>query len=1063
MDKFSLKDLVKEEVEATAPKTTLWEPISAETKEPVNEYSAKTSRIGSLSDLNEDLKETKTVVKSGWTPIVQKVEEKPKVSFPTAKPPSGFKGLKDVYKEELINVVTANPTTLYERIELPPVVVYKKSAEEERDELVQSFTEQIKVKEQNRVIEPARVEPVQEPESVAEEAIAEPITEEASKEKTLIDKASEFITKELKIEENSFQQPDVQPTAQNFKDITRKVKHLEDWLSKVSLAGPGGGETNLRYLDDVDRDSIVNGYVLSYDEVTSKFTFVSPTAGSFTPTDVTQVFAEVKNADSVTITKGQPVYLFAAVGNRASVKLANNSGDATSAKTLGLVYSSSIAPGGTGLIITQGVVSGVNTQAYNEGDTLYLGNTAGSLTSVKPYAPNHLVYIGVVERANQGQGQIYVRPQNGYELNEIHDVSINHTVPLSNNDILVWNSASNLWINRPVSFLNQTTSNIIEGSNLYYSNSRVYSNVISLGYITSSSLTGYATNAQLSSYATTSNLTLKANVVDLTTANVNELTNLYFTNARAVAAVTAAGITSLNNGSYALTLNSDGTVNITGNIFDTGTNPAILWSNDAVTNYWRSPTGGGPGQPLNSSIRVNSSGATITLDTGVLGLGSSISWLYDHSGNITFPDSTVQTTAFNNTAVYSNVITLGYITSSALSGYAKTANLTTANVTELTNLYYTNARVVSALSTNTLGNITTGNVVVTGSGNYNSVEVSSTYGGVNITNSRGNMLIGNNTRDGVARYALNTANGMYSGVQVQRAGTEKWFYGANQTEDFVVRADNTTDILTINANGTITITGSITGYATTAQLVGYATNAQLATYATNAQLASYATNAQLTSYATTTNVALKANIVDLTTANVTEVTNLYFTNARSYANVLTLGYAKTANLTTANVTEVTNLYFTNARATAAVTNTLLSNITIGGQSNVVYTPGTTNGVALNITAANTKGGTGYADFLQVTNTSGGAVSPTKWLRLNNTGELQIINSGYTAQLLVLSDSGDLTVLGNITSSGNKSGYSSGRPGFRVIGSGSTSWSTTVNTVDILTVVNLQRIIIKDRI
>ena len=246
MSKFSLKDLVKEEVEATAPKTTLWEPISIETKEPVNEFSSKTSRIGSLSSLNEDLKENKTVVKSGWTPIVQKTEEKPKVVFPSAKPSNGFKALKEIYKEDLAPVSAKLPE-LYERIELPPIVEFKKTAEEERDELVQSFTEQIKVQEQNRSIEPARVEPIEEP--VAEEAIVEPDVEETPKEKTLIDKASEFITKELKTEENSYQQPEVPLTAQNFKEVTRKLKFLEEWISKISLAGPGGGAGDVINLD----------------------------------------------------------------------------------------------------------------------------------------------------------------------------------------------------------------------------------------------------------------------------------------------------------------------------------------------------------------------------------------------------------------------------------------------------------------------------------------------------------------------------------------------------------------------------------------------------------------------------------------------------------------------------------------------------------------------------------------------------------------------------------------------------------------------------------------------
>ena len=246
MSKLSLKDLVKEEVEATAPKTTLWEPISIETKEPVNEFSSKTSRIGSLSSLNEDLKENKTVVKSGWTPIVQKIEEKTKVVFPSAKPSNGFKALKEIYKEDLAPVSAKLPE-LYERIELPPIVEFKKTAEEERDELVQSFTEQIKVQEQNRSIEPARVEPIEEP--VAEEAIVEPDVEETPKEKTLIDKASEFITKELKTEENSYQQPEAPLTAQNFKEVTRKLKFLEEWISKISLAGPGGGAGDVINLD----------------------------------------------------------------------------------------------------------------------------------------------------------------------------------------------------------------------------------------------------------------------------------------------------------------------------------------------------------------------------------------------------------------------------------------------------------------------------------------------------------------------------------------------------------------------------------------------------------------------------------------------------------------------------------------------------------------------------------------------------------------------------------------------------------------------------------------------
>jgi hypothetical protein len=81
----------------------------------------------------------------------------------------------------------------------------------------------------------------------------------------------------------------------------------------------------------------------------------------------------------------------------------------------------------------------------------------------------------------------------------------------------------------------------------------------------------------------------------------------------------------------------------------------------------------------------------------------------------------------------------------------------------------------------------------------------------------------------------------------------------------------------------------------------------------------------LTPYATTVNVALKANIIDLTTANVAELTNLYFTNARAYSNATQIGYATNSNvalkanvadLKTANVAELTNLYYTDVRVYA---------------------------------------------------------------------------------------------------------------------------------------------------
>jgi len=216
-----------------------------------------------------------------------------------------------------------------------------------------------------------------------------------------------------------------------------KFTNGNDDDSTININGLGA-KTLVKQLNiQVTGGDIESGqqFILIYDGTNFQMIGVAPN----------QLFAYVTNDESVAITKGQPVYAFGAAGNRMSVKLASNTSDATSAQTVGVVFSSSIGANQRGFIITQGVISGVNTSAYTAGDQLYLGATAGTLTATKPVAPNHLVYIGIVERANAGNGQIYIKPQNGYELDELHDVLITSA---ANNDILQYETSSGLWKNK---------------------------------------------------------------------------------------------------------------------------------------------------------------------------------------------------------------------------------------------------------------------------------------------------------------------------------------------------------------------------------------------------------------------------------------------------------------------------------------------------------------------------------------------------------------------------------------------------------------------------------------
>ena len=143
-------------------------------------------------------------------------------------------------------------------------------------------------------------------------------------------------------------------------------------------------------------------------------------------TSPNSLISYVTNDDSVTLTKGMAVYAFSGTGDRMTVKRAFNTSDSTSAQTVGLVLSASIGVNQKGFIMMQGLLDGLNilpTATWNDGDPVYLGATAGSITNTKPYAPNHLVYLGIVTTASNGSaGRMYVRVQNGYELDELHNV-----------------------------------------------------------------------------------------------------------------------------------------------------------------------------------------------------------------------------------------------------------------------------------------------------------------------------------------------------------------------------------------------------------------------------------------------------------------------------------------------------------------------------------------------------------------------------------------------------------------------------------------------------------------
>ena len=164
-----------------------------------------------------------------------------------------------------------------------------------------------------------------------------------------------------------------------------------------------------------------------------------------------ELLQRVYNNTGAPLSDGQVVVVDGSQGQRLTVSLALADSDLNSATILGMV-TEPIADKAEGFVTVYGLVHNINTQGIDDGTPLWLSPTVpGGYTATKPVAPNHLVLIGyVVKGKSTGGGSIYVHVQNGYEINELHDVLI--TSPVTG-QTLVYDSSLKVWQNstNPVS------------------------------------------------------------------------------------------------------------------------------------------------------------------------------------------------------------------------------------------------------------------------------------------------------------------------------------------------------------------------------------------------------------------------------------------------------------------------------------------------------------------------------------------------------------------------------------------------------------------------------------
>lgn len=224
----------------------------------------------------------------------------------------------------------------------------------------------------------------------------------------------------------------------------------------TSLSGLTGGISTADYLD-IDTAATPAGAVgrLKWSSVDAG-PEIGMGGGNVTLQLGQEELVYVLNKTGTAFTDMHVVRVVGAQGNRLEVALALADNDVNSASSLAVV-TEPIANNQEGFATRGGLVRNVNTSAFAEGAALFLSpTTPGDITSTVPTAPDHAVRIGWCVRSHATVGSIYVHIQNGYELEELHNVLI--STP-TNDQVLQYESATSLWKNKTLVTLPSQTGN----------------------------------------------------------------------------------------------------------------------------------------------------------------------------------------------------------------------------------------------------------------------------------------------------------------------------------------------------------------------------------------------------------------------------------------------------------------------------------------------------------------------------------------------------------------------------------------------------------------------------
>jgi len=272
-----------------------------------------------------------------------------------------------------------------------------------------------------------------------------------------------------------------------------------------------------------------------------------------------QTVARVKNMTGGTISKGKLVHIVGGTGDTPLINTASWDNDANSANTLGMVMKD-ISHDNFGFIMLNGVITNVNTDpaTFTVGQVIYL-SSSGNYTPTAPVAPKHTVRLGEVIRAHATVGSIFIKVDNGYELDELHNVLITGN---SEGDLLSYNNSTGLWVNSKILSGSYEVSGTLTVKGLVSS---------SIGVQTAGAITSQSIVSSSLGFQTNSTITA-ANNITSTSGLVSASNGLYSGDV-----LNVAGVSNLKNN-----LIVTGNVNVSGTLVSTSTIQAAGFIGDGL-------------------------------------------------------------------------------------------------------------------------------------------------------------------------------------------------------------------------------------------------------------------------------------------------------------------------------------------------------------------------------------------------------------------------------------------------------------------------------------------------